>query len=123
MPSLVPAVLGRLLAALGDDATAAILEVDGPRPILPMALATEPAGAAVRRLVGAGERRLGALLDDLDVRVVPQADGASTIPTAGPCATSTRRPTSSPSAGRSARRRVSARTDSRRPPNGGRRGP
>ena len=74
MPTLVPAVLGRLLASIGDDATAAILEVDGPRAILPMALATEPAGAAVARLVGAGERRLGALLDDLDVRVVPQSE-------------------------------------------------
>ena len=74
MPTLVPAVLGRLLASLGDDATAAILEVDGPRAILPMALATERAGALVAHLVVAGERRLGALLDDLDVRVVPQSE-------------------------------------------------
>jgi molybdopterin-guanine dinucleotide biosynthesis protein A len=77
MPELVPAVLGRLLAALGSDAgdaSAAILEADGPRPILPMALASAPAGVAVRRLVGTGERRLGALLDDLDIRVIPQAD-------------------------------------------------
>jgi molybdopterin-guanine dinucleotide biosynthesis protein A len=74
MPTLVPAVLGRLLASIGDDATAAILEVDGPRAILPMALATEPAGAEVGRLVGAGERRLGALLDDLAVHVVPQSE-------------------------------------------------
>jgi molybdopterin-guanine dinucleotide biosynthesis protein A len=77
MPELVPAVLGRLLAALGSDAgdaSAAILGADGPRPILPMALASAPAGVAVRRLVGTGERRLGALLDDLDIRVIPQAD-------------------------------------------------
>jgi hypothetical protein len=39
-----------------------------------MALASAPAGVAVRRLVGTGERRLGALLDDLDIRVIPQAD-------------------------------------------------
>ena len=71
MPTLVPAVLGRLIAALGNHATAAILEVDGPPAILPMALATESAGVAARRLVGAGERRLGALLEDLDVRVIP----------------------------------------------------
>ena len=74
MPTLVPAVLGRLIAALGADATAAILEVDGPRAILPLALTREPAHAAVRRLLDAGERRLGALLDVLDVRIVPSAD-------------------------------------------------
>ena len=74
MPSLVPAVLGRLLGALGPDATAAILEVEGgPRPILPLALAREPASAAVRHLLDSGERRLGALLDVLDVRIVPSA--------------------------------------------------
>ena len=70
MPTLVPAVLWRLIAALGVDADAAILEVDGPRAILPLALTLEPATAAVRRLVDAGERRLGALLEALDVSVV-----------------------------------------------------
>ena len=74
MPTLVPAVLGRLLAAVGEDATAAILEVDGPRAVLPLALATSAADAAVRRLVDAGERRLGALLDVLDARVVPSVE-------------------------------------------------
>jgi len=74
MPTLVPAVLGRLLAGLGADATAAILEVDGPRAILPLALTTEPASAAVRRLLDAGERRLGALLDVLDVRIVASTE-------------------------------------------------
>ena len=77
MPTLVPAVLGRLLGALGAaaDASAAILEVDGsPRPILPLALAREPASAAVRRLLDSGERRLGALLDVLEVRIVPSAE-------------------------------------------------
>lgn len=74
MPTLVPAVLARLLAALGEDTTAAILEVAGPRAILPLALARRPAGAAVRRLVDVGERRLGALLGVLDVRVVASAE-------------------------------------------------
>jgi molybdopterin-guanine dinucleotide biosynthesis protein A len=71
MPALVPAVLGRLIAALGEDANAAILEVDGPRAILPLALTMEPASATVRRLVDTGERRLGALLEAMDVGVVP----------------------------------------------------
>ena len=53
MPALVPAVLERLLAALGSGTTAAILDADGPRPILPMALVSVPAGVGVRRLVGA----------------------------------------------------------------------
>ena len=74
MPTLVPAVLGRLLDALLGDATAAILETDGARAILPLALRTSAADAAVRRLVDAGERRLGALLDVLQVRVVPSAE-------------------------------------------------
>jgi len=75
MPSLVPAVLGQLLAALATDATAAILEVEGgPRPILPLALARDPASAAVRRLLDCGERRLGALLDVLELRIVPSAE-------------------------------------------------
>ena len=74
MPTLVPAVLGRLIAALEADADAAILEVDGPRAILPLALSVEPASAAVRRLVDTGERRLGALLDAMAVGTVPAAE-------------------------------------------------
>ncbi len=74
MPTLVPAVLGRLVARLGPDADSAILETSGRRAILPMALATSPAAAAVQRLVAAGERRLGALLDVLDPAVIPEAD-------------------------------------------------
>jgi molybdopterin-guanine dinucleotide biosynthesis protein A len=73
MPFLAPAVLRRLLAAITVEATAAILEVDGPRAILPFALAVGPASLAVQRLVSAGGRRLGALLDVLDIRVVPAA--------------------------------------------------
>jgi molybdopterin-guanine dinucleotide biosynthesis protein A len=74
MPTLVPAVLARLLAALDEDATAAILEVDGPRAILPLALTCQPARSAVRHLLETGERRLGAVLDVLEVRVVPAAE-------------------------------------------------
>ena len=74
MPTLVPSVLGRLVAALEEGATAAILAVDGPRAILPVALATDPASAAVSRLVSTGERRLGALLDVLEVRIIPGVD-------------------------------------------------
>ena len=74
MPTLVPAVLGRLLAAVGEDAAAAILGGDGPRAILPLALTVGPAKAAVRRLVDHGERRLGALIDVLNMRVVPSAE-------------------------------------------------
>jgi molybdopterin-guanine dinucleotide biosynthesis protein A len=74
MPTLVPAVLGRLLAALGDDVTAAVLEVEGWRAILPMALIRTPASAAAGRLVDAGERRLGTLLEVLEVQVVPAVE-------------------------------------------------
>ena len=74
MPTLVPAVLGRLLAALGDDVAAAILEVEGGRAILPMALIRAPASAAVGRLVDAGERRLGTLLEVLEVQVLPAVE-------------------------------------------------
>jgi molybdopterin-guanine dinucleotide biosynthesis protein A len=74
MPTLVPAVLGRLLAAVGGDATAAILEVEGPRAVLPVAFATGPATAAIRSLVDAGERRLGAILEAMDLGVVQSAE-------------------------------------------------
>jgi molybdenum cofactor guanylyltransferase len=73
MPTLVPAVLRRLLAALDDDASAAVLEVDGPRAILPLALMSQPARTAVRHLLEVGERRLGAVLDVLEVRVLSAA--------------------------------------------------
>ena len=74
MPALVPAALGRLLATLGAGATAAILDADERRAVLPMALIRKPARVAVGRLVDAGERRLGALLEALDLNVVPGAE-------------------------------------------------
>ena len=74
MPTLVPAVLGRLVARLGPDAPAAILGTSGRRAILPMALSTVPAAAAAQQLVTEGERRLGAILDLLGSGLVPEAD-------------------------------------------------
>jgi molybdopterin-guanine dinucleotide biosynthesis protein A len=74
MPTLVPAVLGRLLATLGAGAAVAILDADGGRANLPMALIRAPASVAVGRLVDAGERRLGKLLEVLAVQVVPAAE-------------------------------------------------
>ena len=74
MPTLVPAVLGRLLAALGEEVSAAILEVEGAPAILPIALIRAPASVAVSRLVDAGERRLGALQAAMDVGIVPAAE-------------------------------------------------
>jgi molybdenum cofactor guanylyltransferase len=68
MPNLVPAVLERLLG-LVDRADAVILEDDaGPRP-LPIAARRSIVQPAVDRLLATGERRLRALLADLDVVV------------------------------------------------------
>jgi molybdopterin-guanine dinucleotide biosynthesis protein A len=65
MPTLVPAVLERLLA-LVDRAPAVILEDDaGPRP-LPMAARRSIVEPVAERLLAAGERRLRALLAELD---------------------------------------------------------
>jgi molybdopterin-guanine dinucleotide biosynthesis protein A len=68
MPNLVPAVLERLLG-LVDRADAAILEDDaGPRP-LPMAARRSIVQPAADRLLANGERRLRALLAELDAVV------------------------------------------------------
>jgi molybdenum cofactor guanylyltransferase len=68
MPTLVPAVLERLLAFV-DRADAVILEDEaGPRP-LPMAARRSIVEPAAERLLAAGERRLRALLADLDAVV------------------------------------------------------
>ena len=65
MPTLVPAVLARLLD-LVDRADAVILEDDpGPRP-LPMATRRSIVQPIADRLLASGERRLRALLADLD---------------------------------------------------------
>jgi molybdenum cofactor guanylyltransferase len=68
MPTLVPAVLERLLA-LVDRADAVILEDEaGPRP-LPMAVRRSIASPVAERLLASGERRLRALLAELDAVV------------------------------------------------------
>lgn len=72
MPALVPAVLDRLIAALERHDGAVLADDTRPRP-LPMALRRAVASAAADRLLDAGERRLRALLDVLDIEVIPPA--------------------------------------------------
>jgi molybdopterin-guanine dinucleotide biosynthesis protein A len=74
MPSLVGAVLDSMLVELdAPPVDAVVLEHDGrPRP-LPMVVRRERALAAADRLVGAGERRLRAIGEALETRIVPEA--------------------------------------------------
>src|SRR4029453_12785616 len=72
MPTLVPVVLRRLLNELDTHDLAVLADEAGPRP-LPMAMRRSRAGPAVERLLATGERRLRALLSDLDVAVVQPA--------------------------------------------------
>ena len=72
MPGLVGAVLDSMVGALGS-ADAVVLEHDGHRRPLPMAICRDPALAALDRLVAQGERRLRAFLDVLDARAVEEA--------------------------------------------------
>jgi molybdenum cofactor guanylyltransferase len=71
MPTLVQAVLARLVAGLDLHEAAVLTDDVGPRP-LPMAVRRSVASLAVDRLLAEGERRLRALLGELDVEVVPQ---------------------------------------------------
>ena len=73
MPSLVPAVLMRLLDTIESGPDAAILGHDGEAPPLPMALRRGPAERAVGRLRGSGERRLRAVAQALDAEVIPES--------------------------------------------------
>jgi molybdenum cofactor guanylyltransferase len=70
MPTLVPAVLERLVAALEGHDAAVLADEAGPRP-LPMAIRPSVAGPAVERLIAGGERRLRALIGELDADVIP----------------------------------------------------
>jgi molybdenum cofactor guanylyltransferase len=72
MPALVPAVLVRLLDALDGHELAVLADDAGPRP-LPMAARPVAARAAADRLFAGGERRLRAMLGELDVRVIRPA--------------------------------------------------
>ena len=72
MPNLVVAVLERLLRGLGARDGVVLADDIHPRP-LPMAVRSAPASAAVGRLLAGGERRLRALLPELDADVIPPA--------------------------------------------------
>jgi molybdopterin-guanine dinucleotide biosynthesis protein A len=72
MPTVVPAVLRRLLDALDAHEAAVIADEEHARP-LPLAVRRSVGGPAVDRLLDDGERRLRALLDTLDVDVIPPA--------------------------------------------------
>ena len=73
MPSLIPAVLARLSAALGATTDAAVLDVDGRSVPLPMAVRRHVALPVARALLDAGEHRLRAL--PLALRVAVIAEG------------------------------------------------
>jgi molybdopterin-guanine dinucleotide biosynthesis protein A len=83
MPTLVPAVLTRLVAGLEAHEAAVLADDVGPRP-LPMAVRRSAAAPVADELLAAGERRLRALLAVLDVEVIAPSswrrddpDGAS----------------------------------------------
>lgn len=80
MPTLVPAVLGRLIAALDVHEAAVLADETGPRP-LPMVIHRSAAAPAVERLLADGERRLRALIDLLDTEVVEPATWRKDDPT------------------------------------------
>lgn len=82
MPSLMPAVLQRLLDTVASGADAAILGLDGDTPPLPLAVRRRRAQTAVGTLLDAGERRLRALSHVLDAEVVPEATWRLDDPTA-----------------------------------------
>jgi molybdenum cofactor guanylyltransferase len=72
MPTLVPAVLRRLIGELDGHDLAVLADDDGPRP-LPMAVVRSTAIDVVERLLDSGERRLRALLQELTMSVLPPA--------------------------------------------------
>jgi molybdopterin-guanine dinucleotide biosynthesis protein A len=82
MPSLMPAVLQRLLDTVASGADAAILGRDGDTPPLPLALRRRRAHAAAGTLLDAGERRLRALSRVLDAKVIPESTWRLDDPTA-----------------------------------------
>lgn len=71
MPTIVPAALDRLLASLERRQAAVLTDADRPRP-LPLAVRRSAGAEAASRLIGEGERRLRALLERLDVEVIPE---------------------------------------------------
>ena len=73
MPTLEPAVLSRLLAALGASVDLALLEVSGEPTPLPMAIRRPAAMDAVRSSLAGGERRLRALPGVLRTQVIDES--------------------------------------------------
>ena len=74
MPEVERRVIGLLLDALDDGSVdvAVLAEGDRPRP-LPMVVRRDAARAAIERLIEAGERRLGALTEELPRAVIAEA--------------------------------------------------
>jgi molybdopterin-guanine dinucleotide biosynthesis protein A len=70
MPTLVVPVLERLVDSLDRREAAVLADAGGPRP-LPIAVRRAPATPVAERLLETGERRLRALLGELDVDVIP----------------------------------------------------
>ena len=80
MPTLVPAVLRRLILALDGHEAAVLADAERPRP-LPLAIRRSVGSAAVERLLADGERRLRAILETLDVEVIPPQTWRADDPT------------------------------------------
>jgi molybdopterin-guanine dinucleotide biosynthesis protein A len=74
MPEVSPAVIGLLIDALDDASVevAVLAEGDRPRP-LPMVARRDLAREAIERLIDTGERRLGALTEQLARTVIAEA--------------------------------------------------
>jgi molybdopterin-guanine dinucleotide biosynthesis protein A len=71
MPQLVPAVLSRLVATVGPDRRAVLLEVPGRLQPLPMALDVAAALAARMAILDRGGRSLRELLRELGAVSIP----------------------------------------------------
>lgn len=75
MPTLQPDVARSLLDRLvGDGVNGVVLEEDGRARPLPLVLRREAASVAAGRLVGAGERRLRALVEELGASIIPETE-------------------------------------------------
>ena len=84
MPSLEPAVLALLIQALvASSADAALLEHRGRRQQPPFAMRTGAGTDEARRLLAQWERRPGALMDRLTVRVLAEEEWRPLDPDAG----------------------------------------
>lgn len=82
MPSLVPAVLRRLLDAIASGAAAATLQSGPDAPPLPLAIERRRGQQSIGGLLSGGERRLRALSEVLDAEVIPETMWHPDDPTA-----------------------------------------